>query len=165
MTHQVCRKLSVVSSIGTSQGVHDPFIVVHHVAVDTRGLRLSFGTVHVCGVGRVIHEMPNRPPLVGGTMQAAGGGRVNSLFPKRFSKSFSPALEIGFSRIQPGPIKSCGFDGEMHMRMRRRVWVRVCLERVQHHGVLIMGKFTCRKVAGGACTESGSVRVGMDRMR
>ena len=81
VAHQFCRKLAVVSSIGTSQSTHDPFIVVNHVALDTRCWRLSCATVHVCGVSRVIHEMPNRPPIEGGAMQTACGRRINPLFP------------------------------------------------------------------------------------
>ena len=133
--------------------------------MDTRYTRLSRAPVHLCGVSRIIHTMPYRPPLVGGAMQAAGGGRLNPMLPQRLSKSFPPTLEIGFSGIQPGPIKSCSFDGEMHMRMTRRVGVRVGLERVQHHRILMVGELLFCKVARARCTESGSVCVGTERMR
>ena len=33
VAHQVCRQLSVVSSIRTRQGLHDSFIVLHHLAL------------------------------------------------------------------------------------------------------------------------------------
>lgn len=53
------------------------------------------------------------------------------------------------------------------MRMTRRVWVRVCLERVQYHGVLMVGKFMFGKCACRALHRErvGLCRHGQDEMK
>ena len=149
VAYQICPQPAVLTLIRPRQGLHQPFIVLHHLTLHTRHRRGAEAAVDLLGLGDRIHTTPNRPTLMRRAMEAAGRRRVNALVTKGVRKAFSPALKIGLSGVQPDPIQAGGLHGEMHMRMTLRVRVRVCLERVQDHGVLRMGKFPCRNFACG----------------
>ena len=159
VAHRVCCQLAVLTVSRPRQGLHDPFTVLHHLALNTRGLGLSCAPVQLCSVGRVIHEMPNRPPFVGGAMQAAGGGRLNALLTKDLRKAFSPtnvALEAirGGKRVHGLPRNR----GAIRPRWGRGR--RTCTNRRQTSSTrsAVRNRLTRRRVWSGSLPRSGGSR-------
>ena len=97
-------------------------------------------------------QMPNSPTFVRRAMNPARGRDLNAMLPQGLRKPLPPALKIGLSWVQTHPIKACRFHGQMNMRMRRGVQVRIGLENSR-----------AAKSWVARCTDNGSVRIGIER--
>ena len=140
---------------------------MHHLALRTRRVAVSFLPIESIRLRGAITKMLNFPPFMRAAVNPAGGRGFNSVLAQGLRKLLSPTLEIRLSWIQTDPIEPSGLHDKVHMRMRRGTRIWIGLERVEHHGVLKPRKLPLGEVTSGPLNRQriGPLRHGEDEMK
>lgn len=79
MAHEIHGELSVLSSIGTDERLHNVFVVTHHLPLSRRHVRLVLLAIEQLRLRGAIPKMLNPPPFMRRTVNSARGGRLNTM--------------------------------------------------------------------------------------
>jgi hypothetical protein len=79
IAHKVCRQLSVLSAIRSCERFHDLLIVVHHLTLLPRQVRLALLTIKHLRVGCAITQMLDLPPFMCGAVNPTAGRGLNAM--------------------------------------------------------------------------------------
>lgn len=79
IAHQIRRELTVRTSIGSRERLHDLLVVVHNLALFPRQARHALLTIECPRLRRTITEMLNPPPFMRRPMNSACRGSLNTM--------------------------------------------------------------------------------------